>query len=94
MLCFPKAFINVWRCKVVKNEDFCPVDIIFLYYKIDIFICYECIKVNKAFRHVETLFVQGNQVRTDHNKPLFVCLFVLFCSSLFEVCFDQLDYLG
>ena len=43
---------------------------------------------NKAFRHVEALFVQGNQVRTDKNKPLFV--------SLFEVCFDQyeLDYLG
>ena len=24
---------------------------------------------NKAFRHVKTLFVQGNQVRTDQNKP-------------------------
>ena len=27
---------------------------------------------NKAFRHVETLFVQGNQVRTDQNKPPFL----------------------
>ena len=35
---------------------------------------------NKVFRHVETYFVQGNQVRTDQNKPLFVCLFVLFVS--------------
>ena len=25
----------------------------------------------KAFRHVETLFVEGNQVRTDQNKPHF-----------------------
>ena len=25
--------------------------------------------MNKAFWHVETLFVQGNQVRTDQNKP-------------------------
>ena len=51
---------------------------------------------NKAFQRVETLFVQSNQVRTDQNKPLFVCLFVVFCLSLFEVCFDQyeLDYLG
>ena len=24
---------------------------------------------NKAFRHVSTLFVQGNQVHTDQNKP-------------------------
>ena len=24
---------------------------------------------NKAFRHVEILFVQGNQVRTDQNQP-------------------------
>ena len=52
--------------------------------------------LNKTFRHVEALFVQDNQVRTDQNKPLFVCLFVLFCLSLFEVCFDlyELDYLG
>ena len=51
---------------------------------------------NKAFRHVETLFGQGNQVRTNQDKPLFVCLFVMFCLSLFKVCFDQyeLDYLG
>ena len=27
---------------------------------------------NKAFRHVETIFVQGNQVRTDQNKPTFL----------------------
>ena len=50
----------------------------------------------KAFRHVETLFVRGNQVRADQNKPFFVCLFVLFSLSLFEVCFDhyELDYHG
>ena len=43
----------------------------------------------KAFRHVETLFVQGNQVRTDQNKPPFLVI-------KNEVCFDQyeLDYLG
>ena len=43
----------------------------------------------KAFRHVETLFVQGNQVRTDQNKPSFLVIKK-------EVCFDQyeLDYLG
>ena len=37
---------------------------------------------NEAFRHVQTLFVQGSQVRTDPNKPLFVCPFflVLFVS--------------
>ena len=28
----------------------------------------------KAFRHVETLFVQGNQVRTDQNKPPFLLI--------------------
>ena len=27
-------------------------------------------KYNKAFRQVGTLFVQGNQVRTDQNKPI------------------------
>ena len=26
----------------------------------------------KAFRHVETVFVQGNQVGTDQNKPHFL----------------------
>ena len=43
---------------------------------------------NKAFRHVETLFVQGNQVRTDQNKP-----FLIIKKGL---CFDQYkhDYLG
>ena len=32
----------------------------------------EEVLINKAFRHVETLFVQGNQVRTDQNKPPFL----------------------
>ena len=43
---------------------------------------------NKAFQHIETLFVQGNQVRTDQNKP--------FLIIKNKVCFDQyeLDYLG
>ena len=27
------------------------------------------LSTNKVFRHVKTLFVQGNQVRTDQNKP-------------------------
>ena len=27
-----------------------------------------------AFRHVETLFVQGNQVRNDQNKPSFMLI--------------------
>jgi len=46
-------------------------------------------KCNKAFRYVETLFVQGNQVRTDQNKSSFLL-------TKKEVCFDQyeLDYLG
>ena len=41
-----------------------------------------------AFRYVETLFVQGNQVRTDQNKPPFLLIK--------KVCFDQyeLDYRG
>ena len=45
--------------------------------------------MNKAFRHVKTLFVQGNQVRTDQNKPAFLLI-------KNKVCFDQyeLDYLG
>ena len=30
--------------------------------------------VNKAFRHVETLFVQGNQVRTNQNKLTFLVI--------------------
>ena len=57
---------------------------------------FTCFSFNRAFQHAETLVVQGNQVRTDQKKPLFVCLFVLFCWSLFEVCFDQykLDCLG
>ena len=28
--------------------------------------------LNKVLRRVETLFVQGNQDRTDQNKPLFL----------------------
>ena len=45
--------------------------------------------LNKAFRHVETLFIQGNQVRTDQNKPSFLL-------TKMEVCFDQyeLNYFG
>ena len=45
--------------------------------------------VNKAFRRVETLFVQGNQVRNDQNKPPFL-------STKKEVCFEhyELAYLG
>ena len=39
----------------------------------------------KAFRHVGTLFVQGNQVRTDQNKPSFLL-------RKKQVCFDQYDY--
>ena len=38
----------------------------------------------KAFRHVETLFVQGNQVRTDQNKPSFLL-------TKKQVCFDQYE---
>ena len=30
--------------------------------------------IYKAFRHVETFFVQGNQVRTDQNKPHFLVI--------------------
>ena len=43
--------------------------------------------MDEAFRHVETLFVQGKQVRTDQNKPSFLLTK--------KVCFDQykLDYL-
>ena len=37
---------------------------------------------NKVFRHVETLFVQGNQVRTDQNKSLF--LLQVLCDELFH----------
>ena len=44
---------------------------------------------NKAFQHVETLFVQGNHVRMNQNKPYFLL-------TKKKVCFDQyeLDYLG
>ena len=50
-------------------------------------ICFYITK--KAFRHVETLYVQGNQVRTNQNKPPFLL-------AKKEVCVDQyeLDYLG
>ena len=43
----------------------------------------------EEFRHVETLFVQDNQVRTDQNKPPFLL-------PKKEVSCDQyeLDYLG
>ena len=44
---------------------------------------------NKAFRHVETLFVQGNQVRTDQNKPFFLLIKKEVCLHQYE-----LDYLG
>ena len=30
------CFINMWRCEIVKKEDFWPDHIIFLYYKIKI----------------------------------------------------------
>ena len=39
-------------------------------------------RVNKTFRHEETLFVQGNQVRADQNKPSFLLRKKV-------VCFDQ-----
>ena len=47
------------------------------------------LSINKAFRHVETSFVQGNQVRTDQNKPSFLL-------TKKQVYFDQyeLAYLG
>ena len=46
------------------------------------------VTLNKAFRHVETLFVHGNHVCTDQTKAPFLL------SK--KVCFDQyeLDYLG
>ena len=46
-------------------------------------------EINKTFRHVETLFVQGNQVCTDVNKPPFLL-------PKKKVCFDQyeLNYHG
>ena len=55
----------------------------------NMFCTYEYFIRNKAFRHVETLFVQGNQVRTDQNKPALLLIKK-------NVCFDQykLDYLG
>ena len=46
--------------------------------------------LNEAFRHVETLFVQGNKVCTESKqKPPFLL-------PKKEVCFDsyELDYLG
>ena len=46
--------------------------------------------VNKVvLRHVETLFVQGNQVHTDQKEPHFLLIKM-------KVCFDQykLVYLG
>ena len=45
-----------------------------------------CGDANKALRHVQNLFVQGDQVRTNQNKLL----------TKNEVCFDQyeLDYFG
>ena len=44
---------------------------------------------NKVFQHVENVFVQDNQVRTDQKKPPFLVIKK-------EVCFDQyeLDYHG
>ena len=44
---------------------------------------------NKAFRHVEIVFIQGNQVRTDQNKPPFLLIKK-------KICFDQYElyYLG
>ena len=50
---------------------------------------YPAFGLYKAFRHVETSFVQGNQVRTDQDKPLFLVIKK-------EGCFDQyeLNYLG
>ena len=43
----------------------------------------------KSFRHVQTLSIQGNQVRTDQNKHPFLL-------TKEKVCFDQyeLNYLG
>ena len=62
------------------------------YYLLEIFFRYfrpaNDISYNKAFRHVETLFVLDNQVRTDQNKH--------FLLTKKQVCFDQyeLDFLG
>ena len=42
-------------------------------------------RLNKVFRHVETLFIQGNQIRTDENKPPFLVIkrwFVLISTNL------------
>ena len=71
---------------------FLNVDEIFQYMSglcVDKTIISEYNVVNKTFRHVETLFVQGYQVRTDQNKLIFVL-------PKKNVCFDQyeLDYLG
>ena len=40
--------------------------------------------MNKVFQHVETLFIQGNQVRTDENIPHFLVIKK-------DVCFDQYE---
>ena len=42
-------------------------------------------EINKAFRHVETLFVQGNQVRTDQNKPTFLLIKKMICFHQYEL---------
>ena len=54
---------------------------IFVYFQIELLL-----SINKAFQHVETLFIQGNEVCTDQNKPAFLLTK--------KVCFDQyeLDY--
>ena len=54
----------------------------------------ECLDIRyKAFRYVETLFVQGNQVRIDQNKPLFYYQkrrFVLISTNLITL--DELSF--
>ena len=52
--------------------------------------------VDKTFRYIETLFVQGNQVRTDQNKPQKETNKTKQRDKQTKVCFDQyeLDYLG
>ena len=57
------------------------------HHPLTVFVVFFC--TYKAFRHVETLFVQFNQVRTDQNKPPFLL-------TKKGLCFDQheLDYLG
>jgi len=50
-------------------------------------VCVNLYLIYKAFRHVKTLFVQGNKVRTDKKKPFL---------AIKKVCYHQykLDYLG